>query len=514
MFKPSEMSISIGGDPSSGLGSLTSPQEGECHFVLHNSPPKVTVGGYCSYDGATAFRAKIQQFRGEKLFSEACCLYRGAYDVCKNSIEVEDYFGFGDCCYRKAAKRELGYLKTEDRTPIGDVFEFPEFHLVFSCHIGDGLLDFRNGISDVVVIYGWRMFERVRSLCGAYEIVHDQLYRMGFKIIEYSIRRVDFNITTSEIPIQIFGEAYRKSSFKTRARNTQIREGSPGVLQTLYVGKVGGSVQFRAYDKTQELKQLANKFEAREKANAIFSKLGLVRVSQITRIEFELGAQFFVDFEISTFEELETKLNAIILYLFRDWLRFLEDDRETYKHKDREKVVKWWLDCQEMLSAWAGSIQSDQDEQQRQFHTKGNGSRLQALARAFVLVAAAEFKRAKELTGSDFDSESLGKELAALLERAEIPRWGGAVSKRDFMINYEMEKAREIKEERERRAENVLENCELVQEMNERERQFRERFAQHFQPKNEDSEILGGQENAKTQDEQTEAKSGLVSSDR
>ena len=501
MVKLSQESIGIVEQPSA-LDSLTSPLEGKCHKVLHNSPPKVTVGGYCSFDGASTFRAKIQQFRGAKLFSSACDLYRAAYDVCKTAVQVDDGFQYGKCAYRKAAKRELGYLRTEDRTPIGDVFEFPEFHLVFSCHIGDGLLDFRKGISDVVVIYGWRMFERVRSLTAAYDIVHDQLYRMGFKIVEYSIRRVDFNITTSEIPIQIFGEAYRKMTFKTRARNTQVREGSPGVLQTLYVGKVGGSVQFRAYDKTAELKQLANKYEAREKANAIFTHLGLVSVSQITRIEFELGAQFFLDFEIPTFAVLETKLNAVIKYLFRDWLRFLEVNQETYRHRQREKVATWWLECQEILSAWATSIQSDQEEQERQTHECGNGSRLEGLARAFLLIAAAEYKRVAQLTRIDFNPVELGEEIGSIIERAEIPRWGGAVSKRDLMLNYELEKARVIQEEQEEQEKTTFDDGVLVQDVNEieRQRQFRERFAKHFQPKNGDIENLGGQEDAKTKD--------------
>lgn len=497
MFKSLKKSTPDGGDSVSTTDFLDSLHRGECHSAPHNIPPRVTGGSFCNYDGATAWRAKVHQFRGAKLFQEVCNYYRPWYDIDRTRIRIEPSWGFGeDVTYRKAAQRELRYLKMEDRPPIGDVFEYPDFHLVFSCHFGDGLLDFRKGISDVVVIYGWRMFERVRTLQAAYEIVHEQLYRMGFKIVEYSIRRVDFNITTIDFPIQLFGDAFRNSTFKSLARNTQVHEGRPGEIQTLYIGKTGGSVQFRAYDKTAELKSLANKYEAREKANALFQRFGLSTVSQITRIEFELGATFLSDFEISTFSELETRLESIIIYLFRNWLRFLEDNRETYRHKSREKVAAWWLECERMMLAWADSIGEIQEEQERKPHPVGNGSRAHALAKAFVMIAAAELKR----TEARFDVKEFANELAALIERSEIPRWGGALSKRDFMLNYEAQQAKLAKEEIElRRAEIRAESPQIQYEL-EQQRRFLRPWEFKDDQKSNESENIGEIENAKTED--------------
>ena len=507
MVKSLKKSTPNGGDSVSTSDFLDSLYKDGVTPVPHNIPPKVTVGGFCSYDGASAFRAKVQQFKGSKRFQEVCNYYRPGYDVTKMSCHIEPWWGLGEnVCYRKAARREINYLKMEDRTPIADVFEFPEFHVVFSCHFGDGLLPFRNNISDVVVIFGWRMFERVQTLQEAYEIVHDELYRMGFKIVEYDIRRVDFNITTANLPIGVFGDAYRNRKFKTLAQKFRT-EGAGNEIETLYIGKSGSSVQFRAYNKTAELKSLANKFEAREKASAIFLKLGLDTVSQITRIEFELGATFFKDFEITTFSELDASLPSIIQYLFRDWLRFTEDNHETYRHKTREKVAKWWLESEKMLLTWADSFGVDPEERERKLHSEGTGERAQALAKAFVLVAAAELKRSK----AHFDVKEFALELAGLLESADLPRWGGALSKRDFMLNYEAQRAKVIREESEKHREKIRDNCEQIQYEREQMRRFLCPWEFKESTENNEIEVNGDNENAQTEDKQTEEKSGLVS---
>lgn len=443
MVKSAKKSTTTSRDSLQNLTIFDNPEIVDCHSVLHNMPPRVTTPGFCAYDGGTTFRVKLIQKRGGRRFSQLCQYHRRWYDATvsatgdrnRSAILVDDVFGLSKgVSYRKAAYRELLYFPYHEQPKVGDVLDWGTYRVVFDCHIADGLLPFRRNHCMAVVIFGWRMFENVVSLVTAYKIVKAQLERLGFEVVEYSIRRVDFNLTTAILPIEKIGVAFLQHCFATRAEKTDWRGNSRGRSETIYIGKAGSSIQFRAYDKTKELKDMKNEYEAHEKTVAIFNRLGLQKVSQISRLEFELSADFFKDSEISTFEELEKRLKSIITYLFRDWLRFLEDNRETYRHKDREKVVNWWNWAREMFENWADDLSTEKVENVRKSHNENAGAHQEALDRAFLMLAASRYKR----NHPNQDLVELSKDLAAVISAVELPEWGGAKSKKDLIMNYRL----------------------------------------------------------------------------
>lgn len=410
------------------LALFSDCQEG----VYSNTPSKLT-SYFCAFDGGTRYSVQLMPTAHTWQFLKALLPdLRETHEITREPVFVNDFL-----TYRGAGASERSYFR--DRPYAADVFEFGDFKIVIPFEVFDGLLAKNTRTCYGIVILGWKIFSRFRHLTEAYQHVRERVRDvLGFALVLDQIRRVDFNLTTSKIPIDVVGDAYRDKRIRTKVRTCRPWDGKPCETETLYIGKKDNACIFRAYDKTKELMASIQDEDSRAKAAFLYSVLDVQSVSQITRFEFELHHEFLKDFAIKSFEDLESKLQGIILYLFRDWLRFLAK-RETSGRKDREVLASWWETVRDEFLKFAHELSNSKRKCRRLIHQATMGKRSLARARKFLEIAAKEYMvvsaKIEHKDSMKLDVDEVAKSLAAVLRNVE-GEWGGKTTPKAYMMNY------------------------------------------------------------------------------
>ena len=413
--------------------SETLDQNFDCQEGVYSNTPSKLTTYFCAFDGGTRFSVQLMPTAHTWQFAKAFLPdLRETHEITREAVFVNDFL-----TYRGAGASERAYFR--NRPYAADVFDFGDFRIVIPFDVFDGILakNYRNSFG--IVVLGWKIFTRFRHMTEAYQHVRERVRDvLGFALVLDQIRRVDFNLTTTEIPIEVVGEAYRDKRIRTKVRTCRPWDGKPCETETLYIGKKDNPCMFRVYDKTKELMASIQDEDTRAKTAFLYSVLDISTVSQITRFEFELHHEFLKDFAIKSFEDLETKLQGIILYLFRDWLRFLAK-RETSGRKDREVLASWWETLREEFLKFAHELSNSKRKCRRLVHEATMGKRSLARARKFLEIAAKEYMvvsakiQNKDLMKLEVDEVS--KSLADVLRNVE-EEWGGKKTPKAYMMNY------------------------------------------------------------------------------
>jgi len=118
-------------------------------------------------------------------------------------------------------------------------------------------------------------------------------------------------------------------------------------LETYYVGRGGGGVQARIYNKWE---QVVRKPETRWILDVWGSEY---LVFDIWRIEFQLRRKFLKERDIDTVDDLLFKAGALWKYLTTEWLSFrLPDDSNT----TRRTVHPWWQYIQQCADQFGPDV--------------------------------------------------------------------------------------------------------------------------------------------------------------
>lgn len=372
-----------------------------------------TTRSIASFDGGTRFSATLKPANG-------FCHFRHRFlEALREHIRTRQPVQLlSGVDIRGASGKECEYFR--ERPERGAfVLVTDEFRVIVRAELLQTRLQASADVSKntAVVILGWRAFLQEKSVSAAYRRVCDFLSAFGLTTSLEVINRVDVNVTTDDLPMDVVRDAYTSKLFWTRSAG-DLKDKRVSVLGTLYIGLSSSPVLLRVYDKTAELRANMGTDEGRAKLRYFREQFGEDSLTHLTRVEFELHRTFLRDFHVSDFDELESKLSAMLKYLTGKWLRVLavpRNAKSTDRHRERVKLAPWWVKLSANFADFAQTLTENPRDVSRAKHVWVNGSRSKARSLAWLKRAGQE---CLSLQGEDLDEQGIQSkidELAAWL---------------------------------------------------------------------------------------------------
>lgn len=399
-----------------------------------------------AFDGGTRFSAVLKSQQG-------FCHFRHRFlDALREHIRTREPVELLPGVHiRGASGKECEYFRDRPRQGAF-VLVTDQFRVIIRAELLQTRLEASQNVSrnSAVIILGWRAFLHEKSPSAVYSTVCDFLAAFGLSMTLDVINRVDVNITTDDLPMEVVREAFTSKLFWTRSAG-DLKDKRVNVLGTLYIGNSASPVLLRIYDKSAELRTNMGTDEGRAKLRALREQFGEDSLCHLTRVEFELHRTFLRDFHVSDFRELESKLSAMLKYLTEKWLRVLavpRNEKSTDRHRDRVKLAPWWLALSAKFAEFAQSITDNQQPAERAKHIRTNGTRSKARSFAWLKRAAQECLALHSSGVDGLGLEDTIEEITAWLSVAlkQTPRasnpdqWGSGP---DLAWNYTLGKLEE-----------------------------------------------------------------------
>ena len=413
------MFSSIPVDFSNTSAALQKSQKLEGDVVTPLPTWRHTAHSVCSFDGGTRFSATFEK-------GASFCHFRtGVLDALREHSQTREPVQIlPGVSVRGASKDECSYFRDYPHNGavvlVSDEWRIIIRSEFFATRLQESL---QTSDNTAVVIFGWRAFAQNPSVSAAYRRLESFLAACSVQMSLDVINRLDVNITTDAVPMSLIRDAFTSGCMMSRSAG-RLFDNRPGVLGTLYVGGKSSPVMMRAYDKTAELRGSLNTSEGRDKLRFLRGLFGEDSLTRLTRVEFELHRAYLRDFKVIDFDDLETKLLAMLKNLTGKWLRVLEtphDVNRADRHVERLKVVSWWQSISAKFAEFAETIQTDQRPATRDRHERTTGARSFSRALSWLKIAGLECLalRCQNLDDSERDAtiEEIGRRLVVALKQ-------------------------------------------------------------------------------------------------